>query len=322
MKVNERQQSVLLEEVESLRRQIGQFIGSMSEQDSASEGNGKQEWPTLARDLSDIVMTVSPDGSLMGINRTVPPLTIESVIGTSIYDHIVPKDRDVVRRSVRYVCDEGQPDTYRIRGTGPDGPDSAWYETRCIPINRDTNVIGVAMICRDVTDYRNAREKLTKCQRTLEEHEASLREKDAAIKEVLSQIEEHKLVVRKQISVNIDNLIMPVLERIRASIGSRSMQDLELLEANLRDLSSEFGLQLTSGTAGLTPRELEISNMIRSGMTSKDVSGILSISLRTVETHRNNIRKKIGISGTNSNLTTFLRLANASRQSDPVRISV
>jgi PAS domain S-box-containing protein len=310
MKVNE-QENILLEDVECLRRQLGDFIGSTVEL-PVPGGNGGREWPALARELTDIVMTVSPEGSLLGINRTVPPLTFEEVVGTSIYDHIVPEDRDKVRNCINGVCETGRIDAYRVNGTGPEGPASSFYETRCIPMNRDSRIEGVVMICRDVTDYRKARRDLENCRAELTEHRTSLREKDAAIREVLSQIEEHRLSVKKQISVNVDNLIMPVVERIRRSVNPQNMQDVELLEANLRDLCSEFGLQLTSGTAALTPRELEISNMIRSGMTSKDVAGILGISLRTVETHRNNIRKKIGISGTDSNLTTFLRLANAS----------
>lgn len=46
---------------------------------------------------------------------------------------------------------------------------------------------------------------------------------------------------------------------------------------------------------GLTPREIEILQMIADSMTSQDIADKLFISLRTVETHRSNIMSKLGI---------------------------
>lgn len=43
---------------------------------------------------------------------------------------------------------------------------------------------------------------------------------------------------------------------------------------------------------GLTPREQEILSMIAIGLSNKDVARRLDLSVRTVETHRLNIRKK------------------------------
>ena len=45
----------------------------------------------------------------------------------------------------------------------------------------------------------------------------------------------------------------------------------------------------------LTPRELEIVRFIFDGKKSREISEILSISIKTVDKHRSNILKKIGI---------------------------
>ena len=48
----------------------------------------------------------------------------------------------------------------------------------------------------------------------------------------------------------------------------------------------------------LTARELEIARMCAQGMLNKEIANELNISPRTVETHRNNLYRKLGINNT------------------------
>ncbi|MBE7438964.1 MAG: response regulator transcription factor [Spirochaetales bacterium] len=50
-----------------------------------------------------------------------------------------------------------------------------------------------------------------------------------------------------------------------------------------------------SPTGGLTDREFEIFTMLGQGMTAKKISKALGISTSTVDTHRNNIKLKLGL---------------------------
>ena len=54
------------------------------------------------------------------------------------------------------------------------------------------------------------------------------------------------------------------------------------------------------GTAreGLTEREQTILLKLAQGLSNKEVANALDISVRTVETHRKNIKRKLGISST------------------------
>lgn len=47
----------------------------------------------------------------------------------------------------------------------------------------------------------------------------------------------------------------------------------------------------------LTPREIEILELVGEGYTSKEISGKLYIGVRTVQKHRERICRKLGISG-------------------------
>lgn len=45
----------------------------------------------------------------------------------------------------------------------------------------------------------------------------------------------------------------------------------------------------------LTKRELEVFNLVKQGMTSKQIGEQFGISYRTIEIHRSNIIRKLGI---------------------------
>ncbi len=47
---------------------------------------------------------------------------------------------------------------------------------------------------------------------------------------------------------------------------------------------------------GLTPREREIAHLVAEGKTNKEISTILTISLKTVEAHRSNLMHKLNLS--------------------------
>lgn len=57
-------------------------------------------------------------------------------------------------------------------------------------------------------------------------------------------------------------------------------------------------------TGPLTTREQSVLLLVAEGKSSKDVGHLLEISTRTVETHRKNIKKKLGI-GTTAGLTRY-----------------
>ena len=59
--------------------------------------------------------------------------------------------------------------------------------------------------------------------------------------------------------------------------------------------------------ASLTPTEREILKLIANGKSSKEIGGDLSIHYRTVENHRTNICKKLGIEGANALLRYALQ---------------
>jgi FixJ family two-component response regulator len=77
-----------------------------------------------------------------------------------------------------------------------------------------------------------------------------------------------------------------VIERLNAAIDSHSGKQPQ-------DLPSAF-----PGSDQLTPREREILTQCIRGASSKEMSRILGISPRTVDDHRSNIMRKLGVRST------------------------
>ncbi len=56
----------------------------------------------------------------------------------------------------------------------------------------------------------------------------------------------------------------------------------------------------------LTPQEIQIAELIRQGKRSKEIAALFGLSVGTVITHRNNIRKKLNLSSRDANLRSHL----------------
>jgi DNA-binding NarL/FixJ family response regulator len=58
--------------------------------------------------------------------------------------------------------------------------------------------------------------------------------------------------------------------------------------------------EATPGLNQLSEREIEVINLIRDGLSSKEIATRLSIAIKTVEVHRHNILKKLKVKNTAS----------------------
>jgi DNA-binding CsgD family transcriptional regulator len=84
------------------------------------------------------------------------------------------------------------------------------------------------------------------------------------------------------------------------------MTCVEIIEANVQNIISPFLQSLSSELAHLTPKEVQVANLVKEGKTTKEISELLNLSIRSVESHRDNIRTKLGISNEKINLRSYL----------------
>ncbi len=87
--------------------------------------------------------------------------------------------------------------------------------------------------------------------------------------------------------------------------GDASGTGWSIFERQFHELHHDFIGSLSQSCPLLTPMELKVCSLLRAGMTSKTIADILALSFNTVNTHRYNIRAKLGLDG-KANLATFL----------------
>lgn len=155
---------------------------------------------------------------------------------------------------------------------------------------------------------KEAEAALKKSTADLAAQKTKLEHKNIALQEILEQIEIEKNRIRTDIAKNLERTVIPVLRRLNSRTDETGRREIELLHGSLRNLASDQDIKLAAALSALSPRQFEICNLIRGGMTSsKDIASSLSISPRTVETQRNVIRKKLGLRGKGMNLATHLK---------------
>lgn len=71
--------------------------------------------------------------------------------------------------------------------------------------------------------------------------------------------------------------------------------------------------ELSQRYPSLTPTELRVCSLLRMNLISKDIAGILNTSVHTVNTHRRNLRAKLGIDS-KTNLTALLMSIGETRR--------
>jgi DNA-binding CsgD family transcriptional regulator len=135
----------------------------------------------------------------------------------------------------------------------------------------------------------------------------NLEEMNTALKVLLKKREEDKNELQEQVIYNVKELIMPFLEKLKASrLDSRQLTLLEIMASNLNDIVAPFAKSLSTRYLNLTPAEMQIANMVKHGKTTKEIAETLFLSTRTIESHRDSIREKLGIKNKKANLRTHL----------------
>jgi DNA-binding CsgD family transcriptional regulator len=158
---------------------------------------------------------------------------------------------------------------------------------------------------QDITERKKLEEELTR-------QNFELTQKNIALRELIDQVQHEKKIVEERIAENVQRLLMPLLARIKERTLAEDRALYQLLESTIRELVPMADTELNGAMRKLSPRETEVSLMIRNGLSSKEIGKLLGLSIRSVETHRNNIRKKLGIGGSRGSLLTFLRSQRSS----------
>ena len=136
----------------------------------------------------------------------------------------------------------------------------------------------------------------------------ALQETNTALRTFTTRIEEEKREVSRTIRDNVEKVLMPILQELFIAVPKSQRKFVELLRDNLEELTSSFVSNLSRKFQSLTPTEIQICNMIKNGLRTKEIAELRRISPATVNRHRERVRRKLGITNSDTNLATYLRM--------------
>ena len=144
-------------------------------------------------------------------------------------------------------------------------------------------------------------------EKELSQKNAELENLNTALKIVFRRRDNDLNEIEDKMLHNIKQMVEPAISELKkCSLDSKQQKCLMNLETNLDEITSPMVLRLSSQKYQLTPTEIRIANLVKHGRRTKEIAQSLKVAPKTIDTHRLNIRKKLGIASNGKNLRTFL----------------
>jgi PAS domain S-box-containing protein len=292
-------------------------------------------WLRSLVDQSPLGISISRNGITLYVNQACARLFGSSApadhVGTSQLNRVAPESRDTVAGYIR--CrerGEAAPKTYEIMGLRKDGTVFPLH----VEVSR-IRLMGVSVSVAFFTDFterkrleealRMAREnleervkertgELVELTETLRQREAELESRTANLEDLnvtlqslLDQRDRDRHRLEARVLANISELVKPSLEKLKdCSLTREAATHVGVLESTLGEIVSPFTQHLADTDLNLTSSEIQIVNLIKQGMRSKEIAELMKLSKGTIDFYRKNIRRKLGICNKKTNLRAYL----------------
>ncbi|MDZ7697705.1 MAG: helix-turn-helix transcriptional regulator [Deltaproteobacteria bacterium] len=173
-----------------------------------------------------------------------------------------------------------------------------WFIGRVTSFENEVSRL-VVIAHENITERKKAEKELHKAY-------DEIQDTNTALKVLLNKREKDQEEMEDKILTNYQSLIEPLLYRLKKTVGRNHHPLLDIIESNLSDMLSPFSQKLTDPLIQLTPKELQIASFIKQDYSNKEIAETFNCSVRTIHTHRNNIRNKLDIKNKKVNLKTYL----------------
>ncbi|MFH1079396.1 MAG: PAS domain S-box protein [Pseudomonadota bacterium] len=302
---------------------IVEIVTDITERRRAEEAMrlSEQKYRELFEYANDIIFILDFDGKILSCNAAAANTygyerqqLLRMGIGELLDRDYLPVMRQFIRKKADRI-DVRNPQeflTYTIEG------EAVWVEVNARIIAENGRPVSVHGIARNITDRKKMEAALKKRERELEEKSRNLEDANTALKVLLKRREEDKAELEEKVICNTRELILPYIENLKITqVDSHQHNQLTILERHINEIISPFLRTLSSKYPNLTPMEIKVITFIREGRTTKEIANLLNVSARTVDVHRDNIRKKLDLKNRKANLRSHLLSLTAPPNHDP-----
>lgn len=160
---------------------------------------------------------------------------------------------------------------------------------------------------REIAVKTSTEEALRSRESDLLQSRQNLEDMNAALKVLLKQRDEDKANMRMNIVSNLELNAMPSIERMEATVLTDLQKAyLDKVKSSLMDITSPFARKISNEYLSLTPNEIQVASFIKEGKSSKEIATLMNLSQNTIQTHRYNIRIKLGLQNSKESLRSYL----------------
>ena len=224
----------------------------------------------------------------------------EHILGKNVHDILPEKIANIHHQKDLQLLQAGEIKYYEVTSEYPDGKKHDLLVFKALFHKKDGSIEGLVGTNLDISERNQA-------QLQLELHAEELKNTNTALRVLLKQVNENKTDMESKVLDNFARLVNPYLDNLEADlVNTRQHEYVKVIQENIKKITSAFSQKLSSSYLGLSPREIQVADLVRHGRTNKESSGILNISINAVEFHRNNLRRKLGIQNKKVNLRTYL----------------
>jgi PAS domain S-box-containing protein len=275
----------------------------------------EEKYRTIIESINDVYFEVDLEGNYTFFNEELLQhfgLNKEEIIGLNYSSYIVPDDKEKVFKFFNNIYKTGEIGrNLQFRFAVEDRVNIEVELTASLIKDSNGNPVGFRGITRDITKKKRAEKNLLKMHEALEskvtERTKDLQNTNTALEVLLNKRENDKRDLEERVAFSIKEVITPYLELLKKTpLDKHQAIYLDALETNFLEIASPFMEILSDSLQKLTPTEIQVINLIKQNKISKEIADFLGISSRTVESHRDNIRKKLGIKNKKINLRTYL----------------
>ena len=282
-------------------------VADITERKRAEEALQEREakYRSIFKNAVEGIFQTSMDGRFISANPALarifgydsPEDMMSSVtnIGRQLY-----VNREQREAHLRLLDEKGVIENYEARMYRKEGS-VVWVSINTRIVRDDAgNPLYYEGFVTDITERKKAEDEL-KC------YAKELEDANTALRVFMGRRDHDQKMLEEKLQLNIGELVVPYLKKLNeTNLDSRQKNCLGLLESNLNNIVSPYMLNLSATYKNLTPQQIQIANLIRQGKNTKDIAELLCVSVHTIGTHRNNIRKKLKLRNSKVNLRSRL----------------
>jgi len=264
------------------------------------------------------ILHIDNDGIITASNEKLAKILGSSVDKLVGFDLLQSAKDEAVRTATISVL-SGKKAYYEGNYLSVTGDGKAYLSGFFSPISSsDGSIVAAIGIIEDITERKDAEEALRQAHNDLEQRVADrtaqldlkterLMETNVALKVLLEKREEDKKELEEEVMFNIEKFVYPYLGKLKGRCNKIYQKDfVKIIQSNLDEITSSFARTHKNYLSNLTPAQLQIANLIKQGLTTKEIASLLTLSPSTIACHRQEIRKRLDLTNKKTNLQAAL----------------